>query len=363
MGKSTLLNLLLGQDLSVSTSKPQTTRHSILGILTDPGIPSSGPIDYGEGSLTQLAFTDTPGVVRRRSYALHDNMMSAVGKGMEKGDLIVLMTDVFGTVPVEDVRETGGKGVMERIREAGEKVVVLVNKVDLVDKVTNKGEDITYFRGGGEEEEEGFLESRTSSVPSAVLKWRSILPSALLILPISASTGSNVDLLRKILFARSGIQQSLRDLGRPIPGMFRSGCKTLTDQEVWPLIPEGDPLFPADAVTDRSERFCASEIIRGVLFGTLRKEVPYATEVVVKGFTEGEGRRRVTAEVVVERMSQKGLVIGKGGTMIKDIGIKSRGKLEEFFGCEIYLDLQVKVDKDWRKSESRLKEYGYDWDR
>ncbi|GMH51245.1 hypothetical protein TrRE_jg1951 [Triparma retinervis] len=361
MGKSTLLNLLLGQDLCLSTPKPQTTRHSILGILTDPGDVPCGPVDYGSGSMTQVAFTDTPGVVRRRSYKLHDNMMSSVGKGIEKGDLIIVASDIFGTVPVEEGEEGGG--VMERIAR-GAKVVVLINKIDLADKITNKGRDITGEEGGGVggQEEQSFLDIRTSSVASAVLKWRAILPSALLILPISATTGSNVPLLRSIIFGRKGVQGMIRSLGRPIPGMFPPGSSTISDPTILGMVPFGPPMFPADAVTDRSERFVASEIVRGAIFGTLRKEVPYATEVRVTGFTEGE-KRRITAEVIVERNSQKGLVIGKGGKMIKEIGIKARGKLEEFFGCKIYLDLTVKVDKDWRKDEGRLKEYGYDWDR
>ena len=320
-------------------------------------------------------------------------MMTSVKGGMDKGDVVIVVSDVFGTVPRE-IGEGEGITILEKVRGGGERkererelkrngrtenvtkrklnlnpqnspsqlsktsqtVIVCVNKVDLLSKVTNK----PPFENPDESD---YLSLRTTSVSSAITKWRTILPNALCIIPMSAGRGENVDLLRNILLANDDVPKGFRELGKPVEGMFRDGCKTVTDEECRGLFPPSPPMFGVDVITDRSERFVASEIIRGVLFGRLKKEIPYACEVQVTGFTEGEKPRRLTANIVVERESQKGVVIGKGGKMIKDIGVEARGKLEGFFGEGIYLDLKVKVDKDWRKDEKKLKAYGYDWDR
>ena len=190
------------------------------------------------------------------------------------------------------------------------------------------------------------------------------MPNALAIIPISCATGDNIQTLRKLLLAEPDVPAAFRDLGRPVPGMFRDGKATVTDEEAKALIPISPPIYSFSTLTDRSERFFASEIIRSVLFGKFAKEVPYSCEVAVTGFTEltpasKDKVRKLQANIIVERDSQKGILVGKGGTKVKEVGISSRAKLEEFFQERIHLDLSVKVDKDWRKNEQKLARYGY----
>jgi GTP-binding protein Era len=319
MGKSTLMNLLMRYNLAITNSRPQTTRKAIMGVLTD------------EERCTQIAFLDTPGVIEETAYALQDSMMTAVRGGLKSGDLLLVVTDVGATQPSSEE-----DAVLRGLQRTSRPIVVVVNKIDLLDPAERK-----------------------SALDAAVKQWRELLPKAVCIVPISTKTGENVDTLRAVLLAGDDVPKAFRDLGRPIEGMFRDGNSTLSSEEAYKLLPQEPPMYELDALTDKNERFIASEIIREVLFSNLGAEVPYCCEVVVDGFTEAEDLRRITAYVVVDRESQKGILIGAGGSMIKELGTQARKVLEKEFNVKIMLDLSVKVDKGWRKDAKKLSKYGY----
>ena len=329
--QSTLMNALLETDLCVATRRPQTTRHAILGVVTDEN--------------RQLCLVDTPGVIGEPAYKLQEGMMEAVMGAFHDSDVLIVVTDLFST-PIPD------DNLFHKVQRSKKPVIVAVNKIDLatrVNAIENQEED------------------RTLTVEGAIARWRSLLPEALIILPISACDGPNgagVDVLRRILMGKENVSSALRGLGRPIAGMFREGMNTLTDFVCQEILPIGPPLYDRDTLTDRSERFFSSEIIRASLFENLRKEVPYCCEVRIESFKEPKENERkpivqIAASVVVERESQKGIVVGKGGENIKKIGVEAREKLEEFLEAKVYLELKVRVEKDWRKSEEVLKKYGY----
>lgn len=339
MGKSTLLNALISQDLCVATPRPQTTRHAILGILTTP--------------TCQICFTDTPGVIGDPAYKLQEGMMDAVRGAYRDGDVLVVVTDLFST-PIQD------DALFEKVRDGRKAVVVVVNKIDLVDKVgRNKN------KGG---EDDGVVdEEKTVTVPDAVAKWRSLIPNSLAVIPVTATDGPDdvgVTALRTLLRGGPDVPAAFRALGRPIPGMFQEGKKTITDEEAKKLLPESPPLYGQDTLTDRTERFFASEIIRASLFRKLGKELPYCCEVKVTQFKEPRENDpkpviRMKATIYVERESQKGIVVGKGGSKVKEVGTDARLHLEDFLQTKVHLDLSVKVDKNWRRDETKLKAYGY----
>jgi len=357
MGKSTLLNALLKQDLCVTTARPQTTRHAIRALLNTDDV--------------QLCLIDTPGVIDNPSYALQEGMMEAVKGAFRDADVILVVTDLFST-PIPD-DELFGQVQKVCALDDERTVIVVVNKIDLVHRVNKNKKKTTTESGGGsssnkneggEGEEE---EEKTITVPDAIARWRLLLPNALAIIPASASDGPNdagVEALRKLLIGGPDVPKAFRDLGRPVQGMFREGVKTVEDEEAKNIIPLGPPLYDEDMLTDRTERFFASEIIRSVLFEKLGKELPYCCEVRVTEFKEPKPHDkkpiiRMMATIFVERDSQKGIVVGKGGQKVKDVGIVAREKLESFFQTKVHLDLSVKVDKDWRKDKSKLKAYGY----
>lgn len=222
MGKSTLLNALLEENLCSVTRRPQTTRHAILGVITTES--------------TQLCLVDTPGVIGEPSYKLQEGMMEAVVGAFNDADILVVVSDIFSTPVPND-------NLFERIQQTWKPVIVVINKIDLADKVNVEAN-----------QEEG----KTVTLPQAVAKWRSLLPNALVILPVSASKGNtagNVNVLRKILLGEPDIPAALRDLGRPIPGMFRGDSKTLSDEEARALLPVSPPLYDEETLTDRSERY------------------------------------------------------------------------------------------------------------
>lgn len=374
VGKSTLLNALLGTDLCVATRRPQTTRHAILGLLTDPD------------RAVQLCFLDSPGVIGEPAYKLQEGMMEAVRGVLKDADVLLVVSDMFST-PIPDDQ------LFEKVRICDKPTVVVVNKIDLADKV-NADAGASNDGGNGDGDEE---DVRTVTVPDAVARWRSLLPDAIAIVPASAQDGPSdpgVVCVRRILSGGPDVPASLRDLGRPVPGVLPSPSqRTLTDEQAREALqlPESPPLYGTDELTDRTERFFASEMIRASLFEHLGRELPYCCEVRVTEFKETQevikekrGKRnrkkeekgsgdgggpkkeeekqtmiRMRATVLVERDSQKGIVIGKGGTKIRDVGVSAREKLEEFFAAKVFLDLSVKVDKDWRRDEKKLKAYGY----
>jgi GTP-binding protein Era len=281
-GKSTVLNALLGQKLSIITSKPQTTRKRILGILSEENY--------------QIIFLDTPGILSP-AYLLQEKMMEEVKTSLDDADVIILIIDVvedpFGEILL------GQEFVKESVLRSNRLKLLVINKVDLTkqEKVT---ELIKHF-----ERQKLFEE----------------------IIPISASQNFNIQRVK---------------------------------EEIIRFLPEGPKLFPDDQVTDENERFFVSEIIREKILELYRDEVPYSSEVLIVDFKEREeGKNFISAEIVVEKDSQKAIIIGKGGTAIKKLGQIARESIEEFLQCEVFLELRVKVRKKWRSDENLLKSFGY----
>lgn len=275
VGKSTLLNALMGEKLAITSSKAQTTRHRIFGILTE--------------KTHQIVFSDTPGAIDP-SYKLQEKMMGFVRSALDDADVILLM------VALEDKNDH--PEVMEMALRAGAPVIFIINKTDL-----EKG-------------------SQTLDKTSY---WKELYPE-LEILTISAIERRNTDLL----------------LSR-----------------ILELLPNHPPYFPEDEMTDKSERFICSEIIREKIFINYQQEIPYSSEVSVISFKEEENIIRIEAEIFVERDSQKGIIIGKKAESIKKVGMEARKDMEAFFGKKIHLQTFVKVAKDWRKDERKLKGFGY----
>ena len=276
VGKSTLMNKLVGEKLSIVTSKAQTTRHRILGIVNDEE--------------HQIVFSDTPGVVNS-AYKLHDNMMDYVNSSIKDADVLLFVTDTNET-------EMNHKETLERIQRLEVPVLCLINKMDLSDQKSVK-EKLDY--------------------------WQQRLPKAK-VFPISALHGFNID----------GVWEEIRA-----------------------NIPESPPYYDKDAMTDRPMRFFISEIIREKIFIHCQKEIPYACQVEIEEYIEEPDITRIRALIIVERDSQKGIIIGKGGEMLKRIGYESRKEMEQFIDRKVFLQNIVKVDKDWRGSAQKLKKYGY----
>jgi GTP-binding protein Era len=277
VGKSTLMNDLVGERLSIITSKAQTTRHRITGIVNTD--------DY------QIVFSDTPGVLKPL-YKMQEAMREFSEGALTDADVLLYVTDV-----VEDA--TKNADFLEKVAKEKIPVLVVINKVDLL-----KGnEDLEVI----------------------VTKWKQLLPNAE-IYPISAKLGFNVN----TLMAR-----------------------------IVELLPVAPPYFGKDALTDKPARFFVTEIIREKLLLYLDKEVPYSVEVVVEKFDEKEDGIHIMTVIYVERDSQKGIIIGKGGTMLKKIGTEARKDIEKFFDKHVYLELFVKVEKDWRNRENKLRSFGY----
>ncbi len=276
VGKSTLMNRLMGEKLSIVTSKAQTTRHRILGIMNED--------EY------QIVFSDTPGVVNS-AYKLHDQMMTYVNTSLQDADVLLFITDIY-----ED--EMNHVETLEKISKMKVPVLLLVNKMDKSDQ-EKLGERLTY--------------------------WQEKLPNAE-IMPISALHG----------FAIQGVLDRIVE-----------------------LLPESPAYYDKDAISDRPMRFFVSEIIREKVFIHTRKEVPYATQVEIEEYIEEESITKIRALIIVERDTQRGIIIGKGGEMLKRIGREARLEIEKFIDQKVFLDTYVKVDKDWRASDQKLKKYGY----
>ena len=276
VGKSTLMNHLVGEKLSIVTAKAQTTRHRILGIVNEE--------DY------QIVFSDTPGVINA-AYKLHENMMDYVNASLQDADLVLFITDT-------QENEMNHKATLEKIKKLKVPVLCLINKIDL---------------------------SNQEEVMEKALYWQTELPDAL-VFPISALHNFSIDAV---------------------------WLKILS------LIPENPPYYDKEEISDRPMRFFVSEIIRGKIFYLCQKEVPYSCQIEIEEFIEEENITRIRAIIIVERESQKGIVIGKGGEMLKKIGSSARFEIQKFLDKKVYLDTFVKVDKDWRSTEAKLKKYGY----
>lgn len=276
MGKSTLMNALIGERLSIITSKAQTTRHRIMGIVS--------------GENYQIVFSDTPGILKP-NYKLQEKMMQFVISALSDADVFLLITDVFEDIELQPE-------YVEKLRKTKTPVLLLINKVDAAtqEKVAQKAEE-----------------------------WRAKLPNAQ-ILAISALEKFNLDqVMNKII----------------------------------ELLPPGEPFYDKDQLTDKPERFFVSEIIREKILLNYKKEIPYSVEVIVNSFKDEPNIIRIQADILVERDSQKGIIIGHKGEALKKLGTQSREEAEKFFGKKIFLELFVKVDKDWRSNDNRLKHFGY----
>ena len=276
VGKSTLMNCFMGEKFSIITSKAQTTRHRILGIVN--------------GEDFQLVFSDTPGILKP-SYELQDSMMDFVKNALEDADIIIYMLEI-GETSIKNNQ------VHKKILNAKVPTFILLNKIDLSDQ---------------------------KNLEDQVILWKELYPKAH-IYPISALNNFNIDIVLKHLIE---------------------------------LIPESPPYFPKDQLTDKPERFFVNEILREKILLYYNKEIPYSVEVVTEDFKEDDNIIKIKSVIFVERDSQKGIIIGHKGSALKKIGTKARQGLEIFFGKKIYIELQVKVSKNWRSNSKVLKKFGY----
>jgi GTP-binding protein Era len=276
VGKSSLMNALLQHKLAITSPKPQTTRHRIMGILSGD--------DY------QVIFLDTPGI-HEPGKLLDEVMVKTAKKALREADLIVLMIDVTDFSREVDL-------VLEDIKSAGSPVVLAINKIDMIRKE--------------------------------------------LILPVIAECAHLHDFASII----------------PMSVLLNDGIDTLLEHII-DLLPESEFLYPPDTLTDHPERFFAAELIRGTIFDELRDEIPYSVAVEIEQFTEKGNKTYIKANIFVEKQSQKGILIGKGGVRLKSIGKISREQIEQFLSRSIYLDLWVKVKKKWRSRSRDLSEFGY----
>jgi GTP-binding protein Era len=276
VGKSTIMNALVGEKLSIITPKAQTTRHRIMGIVN--------------GDNFQIVYSDTPGILKPK-YKLQETMMHSVNTALNDADLILYITDVTGQTADESE-------YIEKIKGSGIPVIIAVNKIDL----TNQ-HDLEII----------------------VEAWHLAFPQSPVI-PLSGLNNFNLDSLLNTILER---------------------------------IPEGPPYFPKDQLTDKYERFFASEIIREKILIHYRKEIPYSVEIEIESFSEEKNITRIRALIHVTRDSQKGIIIGHKGNMLKRVGSEARRDMEDFFRKKIFLELYVKVTKDWRDKPSALKRFGY----
>ncbi|MBO6005561.1 MAG: GTPase Era [Paludibacteraceae bacterium] len=277
VGKSTLMNALVGEKISIITSKAQTTRHRILGIVN--------------GEDFQIVYSDTPGVLKP-NYKLQESMLEFSKSALTDADVLLYVTDVVDR-PEKNAR------FVTMVNESSAPVILVINKIDQIDQ---------------------------EQLEKKVEEWKNIIPRAE-ILPMAALHKFNLEpLLRRIK----------------------------------ELLPESPPFFDKDQLTDKPARFFVTEIIREKILLNYDKEIPYSVEVEVERFKEEENIIRINALIYVERDSQKGIIIGRGGKSLKKIGIEARKDIEAFFDKQVYLELYVKVEKDWRSKDDKLRQFGYE---
>ncbi|MDR0750338.1 MAG: GTPase Era [Tannerellaceae bacterium] len=276
VGKSTLMNRLVGERISIITSKAQTTRHRIIGIVNTED--------------TQIVYSDTPGVLQP-NYKLQESMLNFSESALGDADILLYVTDIVETIDKHE-------GFLQKVRQVDCPVLLLINKIDLTDQ---------------------------AGLEQLAADWKEILPKAEII-PVSALANFNIDYVK---------------------------------QRVETLIPESPPYFEKDALTDKPARFFVTEIIREKILLYYQKEIPYAVETVVEQFKEEENLIRIKALIIVERDSQKGIIIGPKGAALKKVGTMARKDIERFFNKKVFLEMFVKVEKDWRNRDNILKAFGY----
>lgn len=279
VGKSTLMNLLMGERISIATFKAQTTRHRIMGIINSDD--------------AQIVFSDTPGVLKP-NYKLQEEMLAFSVSALQDADVLLYVTDVVET-------PDKNSDFLEKVKKMNVPVLVLINKIDI---------------------------SNQKDLEKLVQLWHESLPKAE-IFPISAKVKFNVD----------NVLSRIKE-----------------------LLPDSPPYFDKDQWTDKPARFFVTEIIREKILLYYDKEIPYAVEVVVEQFKEDDKHIHINAVIYVERDNQKGIIIGHRGIALKKVSSEARKTLEKFFGKSIYLEIFVKVDKDWRSNTKRLEAYGYKLD-
>ena len=277
VGKSTLMNALVGEKLSIVTAKAQTTRHRIMGIVN--------------GEDWQIVYSDTPGILRP-GYRLQQNMMDSVDEALGDADVILYVTDTV---------ETPDKNAeyLDKLSRVDCPVIVVINKIDV---------------------------SSQAAVTELMEWWHGKLPAAEVI-PASAQERFNLESILDAVVAR---------------------------------LPECSPWFDKDTFTDRNLRFFASEIIREKILLNYKEEIPYSCEVGIESFKEGAERYEISAVIYVMRESQKGIIIGRGGSALKKVGTRARLEMEDFFQKKVYLNIYVKTDPDWRESKKELRRFGYE---
>ena len=289
VGKSTLMNQLVGERISIATFKAQTTRHRIMGIVNTPEM--------------QIVFSDTPGVLKP-NYKLQESMLAFSESALTDADILLYVTDV-----VENPEKN--MDFLEKVQKMTIPVILLINKIDSLPN-PSKGE--AKAAQGPQE-----------ALAAIVSRWHTLLPNAE-ILPISAKNKFGTDMLLR---------------------------------RIEELLPESPAFFDKDQLTDKPARFFVSEIIREKILLYYDKEIPYSVEVVVERFKEDEQKIHINAVIYMERESQKGIIIGHQGVALKKVATEARKTLEKFFDKHIYLEIFVKVDKDWRSSERELGNFGY----
>ena len=276
VGKSTIMNALVGEKLSIITAKAQTTRHRIMGIVN--------------GEDFQIVYSDTPGILKPQ-YKLQESMMSFVNIALSDADMILYITDVNEHNAFEGE-------YIDRIKESGIPAIIAINKVDL---------------------------SNQETLEKVVEEWHKAFPESPVI-PVSGLKYFNLDSLLNAILAK---------------------------------LPEGPPFFPKDQLTDKYERFFASEIIREKILVNYKKEIPYSVEIEIESFEDQPKILKIRALIHVTRDSQKGIIIGHKGLMLKRVGTEARRDMEDFFKKKVFLELYVKVTKDWRDKPLALKRFGY----
>ena len=281
VGKSTLMNALVGEKMSIITSKPQTTRHRILGLLNDDHY--------------QIVFSDTPGIIDKPLYGMQSAMNKFAWSSFEDADVVLFVTDIFE-------KYSGDENIIKVLNETGKPKYLIINKIDL---------------------------DNANIVETLATEW-----------------------LQRVTFDQVFF----------ISASEKTNTQTLFDK-ILDNLPEGPPYYPKDELSDKSERFFASEIIREKLLLQYKQEVPYSCEVSISRFKEEEKNGApmllIYADIYVDRKTQKPIIIGKGGEAIKKLGIAARIELETFFGKHTYLDLNVKIKENWRNDERMLKHFGY----
>lgn len=300
VGKSTLMNQLVGEKISIATFKAQTTRHRIMGIVNTPDM--------------QIVFSDTPGVLKP-NYKMQEMMLAFSESALADADILLYVTDVVEN-PEKNIE------FLEKVREMKIPVLLLINKIDEIgQKPLTTSAEKTKAEGRKEEPKV----NATVLLGELVEKWHQLLPNAE-ILPLSAKNKFGVDILMK---------------------------------RIQELLPESPAYFDKDQLTDKPAKFFVSEIVREKILRYYDKEIPYSVEVVVERFKEDEHHIHINTVIYVERDSQKGIIIGHQGMALKKVSTEARRSLEKFFGKSVYLEIFVKVDKDWRNSERELGHFGY----